>query len=633
VSIPVSTHSGNNSPFPLADFHCRALLDSLGEACVALDTNLQILFANRAYLALAAAGALPEMISSGCERACRRTLKTGAFAEAEDAHAGRVWHSRVYPAPDGVVVLIADASARKQFEEELVQSVLRDRMLLEQLPAVSWTVDRELHFTSAYGAALRHIASSDKLVDHRTSLFDFFGPGNADCLPIRMHQQALGGEHVHYTYVHEGRHYDCVLDPLRDPDGQVIGVVGLAHDVTELHEATQEQQRLQEQIFQAQKIESLGLLAGGLAHDFNNLLVGMLTAADLLLRDLPPQGEPRSLAELIKKAAEKAAHLSRQMLVYAGKGKACPRPIDLNGAVEDNLSLLRAGIPKNVVVELALTPGLLPIQADPGQLQQVVMNLVLNAAEAIGSNQGRVILRTEAVEVTSASNETRRGSDRERSFLSRPLSPGKYVALEVADTGCGMPGEVQARIFDPFFTTKSKGRGLGLSAVQGILRSHGGTIRTTSTPGLGSTFRLVWPAAPGVTGVAAVPARAPAPAGTILVIDDEAVVRSVVTRALTRVGLTVLCAASGPEGIEQLAAHNEAIALVLLDVGMPGLDGLQTLTALRQIRPGVRVILTSGSDRGDPALFLDSPPFLAKPYTVHSLLETVSRVLAEVPRS
>jgi PAS domain S-box-containing protein len=608
----------------------RSLLDSLGEACVALDPDGRVLYCNPAYAALVGvpvadllgrplAVALPEFAGSPCERACGRALETGSPQEAEGARGGRFFHYRAYPTPRGVVILVADATARRQFEEELVQCVLRDRLLLEQLPAVHWTTDRDLRFTSSCGAALRHLGLRPGEVVGRT-LYDVLGAPDGNCFPIRMHRQALAGERVRYSWAHAGRHYDTVLEPLRDHARRVAGVIGLAHDVTELQRATEEQRRLQEEVFQAQKLESLGLLAAGLAHDFNNLLVGMLTAADLLRRDLAPGSEEHSLAELIKKAGERAAGLTRQMLVYAGKGKPERRPLDLNTAVEEGLALLTAGLPGNVMVIKVLDPHLPPIAADPAQVQQIVTNLVLNAGEALGAKGGRVLLVTgvEAADGNGASSPS-------------------TVYLDVTDDGCGMAADVLRRICDPFFTTKGKGRGFGLSSVQGMVRAHGGALRATSTPGAGTTVRVLLPAAaPDTPPRSAEPSgesRRPPGGQVVLLIDDEPVVRGVITRALGRLGLQVLGAGSR-DGLELFHARRETIDLVLLDLGLPGQDARPTLAALRAARPDVRVVLTSGANPNPvPHQAGPEPPvaFLAKPYTVHALIEVVIRALADTP--
>jgi PAS domain S-box-containing protein len=325
---------------------------------------------------------------------------------------------------------------------------------------------------------------------------------DCDLFPSDLHRRALAGERVRYGPAHAGRHFAAVLEPLRDPAGRVAGVVGLAHDVTELHRATEEQRRLREQAWQAQRLESLGLLAGGLAHDFNNLLVGVLTAADLLRRDLPPGSGEHELAQIITRAAERAAGLSRQLLLYAGKGQPARRPLALNAAVEEGLALLAAAMPKSVTLVTALAPGLPPADADPGQLRQVITNLVHNAAEAVGTNPGRVRLATGVEEKDEGGRMKEEGAVPPSSFLLPPSAlAGRYVYLEVSDDGCGVAADVLARICDPFFTTKGKGRSLGLSAVQGIVRGHGGGLRVVSVPGAGTTVRVLLPAADGMASV------------------------------------------------------------------------------------------------------------------------------------
>jgi signal transduction histidine kinase len=249
------------------------------------------------------------------------------------------------------------------------------------------------------------------------------------------------------------------------------GVVLQRTDVTDHHEAAEERARLQEQMFLAQKRESLGVLAAGVAHDFNNMLSAIVSSAGLILRDLPHAEAPYESAILIKKAAERAAEVTRQMLVYAGKSIPARRPLDLSELIRDSLTLLSAAFPPRATLDVRLAERLPAVNADPGQMQQVVMNLLLNAGEAAAPVCGTVTLTTG----TASDN----GS--------------AVVYLEVADTGCGMTPEVRSRMFDPFYTTKGRGRGLGLSAVQGIVQAHGGQVQLTSEAGRGTTFRVVLP--------------------------------------------------------------------------------------------------------------------------------------------
>jgi signal transduction histidine kinase len=249
------------------------------------------------------------------------------------------------------------------------------------------------------------------------------------------------------------------------------GVVIQRTDVTDRHEAAEERAGLQEQLFLAQKRESLGVLAAGVAHDFNNMLSAIVSSVGLILRDLPPAGAPYESAILIKKAAERAAEVTRQMLVYAGKSMPARRPVDLSELIRDSLTLLSAAFPRRATLDVHLAERLPAVNADPGQMQQVVMNLLLNAGEATAPSGGTVTLTTGSYSDNGAT----------------------VVYLEVADTGCGMTPEVRSRVFDPFYTTKGRGRGLGLSAVQGIVQAHGGQLHLTSEAGRGTTFRVELP--------------------------------------------------------------------------------------------------------------------------------------------
>jgi PAS domain S-box-containing protein len=468
-------------------------LDALDEGHAALDRDLTVLYANAAL----AAGwgrtpgeligrplpeAVPAFAGSVAEQACRGVLASGRPVETQESVDGRFYDLRACPIPEGVLLRRADVTVRRQFEEELLQSALSGRLLIEQMPTVNWAVDHDLRFTLSAGAGLRALGLQPNEVVGLT-LHEYLAttdPGG-DC--IRRHREALSGATVRFTQELQGLFFDVVLEPLRDGAGRITGVIGVAHDVTELHRAVEERSRLQEQVFRAQKLESLGVLAGGVAHDFNNLLTGILSAAELLLRDLPGDSSLRQLAAVIKQAGERAADVTRQMLVYAGRGRSRRQPLDLNELVRENFPLTRAALPPTADVRQFLAPCLPPIHADPGQMQQVVMNLLLNAADALGNSPaGLIVVRTGTVDVAPSPTEN-------------GLSPGRYVFLEVQDNGCGMTAEVQARIFDPFFTTKQRGRGLGLSAVQGIIHAHQGVIRLSSTPGQGTTFRVLLPAA------------------------------------------------------------------------------------------------------------------------------------------
>jgi two-component system, cell cycle sensor histidine kinase and response regulator CckA len=404
----------------------------------------------------------------------------------------------------------------------------------------------------------------------------------------------------------------------RDAEGKPAGYLEINTDVTE-------RRKIEEQLRHTQKLESLGVLAGGVAHDFNNLLTGILGNASLALDAVKTHDPNRRPLEEVVRAAERAADLTRQLLAYAGKGQFVLRPLDLSALVREISGLVQTSIAKSVQLRLQLAPDLPVVEADPGQLQQIVMNLVINGAEAIGEAGGTVLVRTGAQTVDAQYIGT-------VSTEADQLRPGPYVMLEVHDTGCGMPPETLSRIFDPFFTTKFTGRGLGLSAVQGIVRAHHGALKVYSTPGQGTTFKVLLPAsnAPHVDAVAPF-AGDLAGAGTILIVDDEEIVRHAASNTLARYGYDAIVAADGAEALRAFRRDPGRIALVLLDLTMPVMSGEQTLRELQTIRPDVRVLLTSGYNEVEAVQrFVGKglAGFIQKPYTSLALAEKVKEALA-----
>ena len=412
--------------------------------------------------------------------------------------------------------------------------------------------------------------------------------------------------------------------PVRSPDGRLTGVGATMVETTEKKRADQERQELEKRILDAQKLESIGLLAGGIAHDFNNLLTGILGNAGLAQEMAIPGTPVAGCLEEIVKASERAAHLTKQMLAYSGKGQFFVETVDLSEQTEDVLGLVRASISKKILVKTDFTNGIPKIRADKGQLQQVVMNILVNASEAIGDKAGLMIVKTGVRELLQQEiRETLPGTE---------IEPGSYAFVEVTDTGTGMDEATKDRIFDPFFTTKFTGRGLGLAAVSGIMRSHGGTIRVKSAPGRGSTFSVYFPFV-----TEDVPASTPAKqedqksqlrlGGAVLVVDDEQIVLRTARSALERLGCRVLVAESGPAAIELFEKHAQEISLVILDLSMAGMSGLEVLPELRRIRSDVPVVISSGYSESETlGLFAGQKisGFLQKPYTPQRLLERVA---------
>jgi PAS domain S-box-containing protein len=405
--------------------------------------------------------------------------------------------------------------------------------------------------------------------------------------------------------------------PMFDEDGQPRGAVGVLSDITG-------RKRAEKRLREAQKLESLGLLAGGVAHDFNNLLVGVIGNASLAQEMLLPDHPAAELLEGVIQTGEQAAHLTRQMLAYSGKGKFRVEALNLSALISEMSGLVQPSISKKIALHLDLQEDLPPIEADRGQIQQVFMNLTLNAAEAIGSREGLITVKT-GVENVDARYVRQHAEAAE-------IQPGKYVYLEVSDNGCGMDEATKTRIFDPFFTTKFTGRGLGLAAVAGIVRGHKGVIIVKSTPGTGSCFTVLFPPAEHAAEEQPVATRAAAleGAGVVLVVDDERVVREMAKKALEHHGYTVLLADSGLAAIDVFRTYPGAIALVVLDLSMPHMSGEEALPELRKIRPAVKVVVSSGYSEAETMTLFKGQQvsgFIQKPYTVKGLAETVKDCL------
>ncbi len=413
---------------------------------------------------------------------------------------------------------------------------------------------------------------------------------------------------------------------------QALALPGLARlndelkrEIASREKAEEERRKLEDQFQQTQKLESLGVLAGGIAHDFNNLLTSILGYADLASRELSASSIAREHIEEVMTGARRAAELTNQMLAYSGKGKFVVEPVNLSDLVGGMSRLLQVSISKRCVLQNRLDPAVPAVEADAQQLRQVVMNLIINAADAIGEADGVIGVTTGAI-------------DCDRAYLSEVylddrLPEGRYVFLEVADTGCGMTAETKARIFDPFFTTKFTGRGLGLAAVLGIVRGHKGGIKVYSEPGRGTTFKVLFPA------VAAAAVRSGARAGltdgwqaggTVLVVDDEEAIRKLAVRMFQAMGFEVLTAADGREGVEVFRRHADRVRLVLLDMTMPHMSGEEAFREMRRVRADMKAVLTSGyNEQTATSQFAGKglAGFIQKPFGYDALVRVVRAVL------
>jgi two-component system cell cycle sensor histidine kinase/response regulator CckA len=422
----------------------------------------------------------------------------------------------------------------------------------------------------------------------------------------------------------------CVALVHRDEENDTATLSFVMRDLSRQKEAEAEKIEDERKLLQLQKAESLSVLAGGIAHDFNNLLTAMLGNAELARLDLNEDSPLHTPLGQIEKAAYRAAELCQQMLAYAGRAQLSFAEIDLTTLIEETTQLIHVSIGRKIDLELQLSRPLPPICAARAQIQQVVMNLALNAAEAIGDNEGSIVVRT-----------TRRafeGAELRKHFHGAALAPGSYVCMEIEDTGCGIQTEIIERIFEPFFTTKFTGHGLGLAAVMGVVKSHNGGVQVTSSVGRGSLFRVIFPAVKASAPVPPVPQTCPEDwrgSGLVLVVDDEPGVRTIVARTLESFGFTTIVAADGLEGVERFRQNLDDLRFVLLDLTMPRMDGEEAFRIMHGLKPDLPIILMSGfSEKLTLERFADTKPagFLAKPFDRKTLQARLQhRMPAEVP--
>ncbi len=403
-------------------------------------------------------------------------------------------------------------------------------------------------------------------------------------------------------------------------DGRIFGVSSI-RDVTD-------KRQLEEQLRQAQKMEAIGTLAGGIAHDFNNILGAILGYASFIKKGLPEGDSLRSDAETVERSALRGAELTRQLLAFARGGRYELKPLSVNASVKEVVQLLSRTVNKAIAIHPALEAQLPPIEGDGGQIQQLLLNLCLNACEAMPGG-GFLTVETRTICM-----------DGERAFRELGKSAGTYVLLSVTDTGRGMDSETQERIFEPFYSTKKdqpgrKHSGLGLAVVFGIVKGHDGVIRVESEVGRGTTFRIWLPARTGAV-VETPPAEAAAERGseTVLVVDDEAWLRDILERVLSSAGYKVLLASTGNEALELFRSHKQ-IDLVILDMVMPGLNGSKTFELLKREDPDVCVLISSGySEQGEAQELLASGArgFIQKPFMFQDILARVRTVLDKESR-
>ena len=502
----------------------------------------------------------------------------------------------------------------KWAEAILRESEERFRQLAENISEVFWMTDpakREMLYVSpAYETIWGRTCKS--LMERPHSFFDAIHPDDRPRVLASIQANSDTPYELEYRIVRPDCSVRWIRDrafPVRDAAGLVIRTAGVAEDVTE-------KRQLETQLRQSQKMQAIGQLAGGVAHDFNNLLSVILGHGELLAAAMPLHERLRNSVVEINLAAERAAALTGQLLAFSRRQVFEPRVLDLESVVEESRSLLRRLIGEDVYLAVIPSHGLSRVSVDPGQINQVLMNLALNARDAM-SQGGELTIATRDVDFAAATQT-----------VQPEMRPGRYVLLAVTDTGCGMAPEVQARIFEPFFSTKSDNTGLGLSVVDGIVKQNGGYLAVTSRPGLGTTFSIYLPAVEGTSeGLPPKPLSGPLTGNeTILLVEDEDPVREVTALLLESLGYEVLQVSNAKDALNLVENTRAKIDILFTDVIMPGMSGRELVEALRMRDPGLKVLFQSGYTDDmviRHGILRAEVAFLQKPFTVDALAKKI----------
>lgn len=508
-----------------------------------------------------------------------------------------------------------DITDRRRAENALLESEERFRQLAENIREVFWVADpvnhKILYVSPAYESLWGH--SCESACQSPSSWLEAIHPEDRPRVRSLVDRQMEGySTRIEYRINRPDGSTRWVVDrafPLRNEQGKVYRIVGIASDDTE-------RRRAEEAMITASRMEATATLAGGIAHDFNNLMVGVLGNAELLRGDLAYNPEACDMLEDISQAAQRAGALAQQMLAYARGGKYQPEEIQLNKIIRETLRIHQHQLPQDIELILDLEPDLPKIFVDQAQMGQAILYLCLNAEEAL-EGRGNIEISTRKVEDTSGFRQAH-----------PELPEGRFVEMNIRDTGCGIPNQLLKRIFEPFFTTKFQGRGLGLSATYGIIKNHGGKICVESQPGEGSTFKILLPACESQEPTEAASSEEPIPHGkeTLLVVDDDPTVRRVCGKGLSSLGYTVLCAQNAREAIEIAQEHPGPIELALLDMKMPGMNGDEVFPHLRSLRPEMKILISSayGEDEITRQLIEEGAcDFLMKPFRLEFLAREI----------
>lgn len=530
-----------------------------------------------------------------------------------------------------ILASVRDITERKQSELALSSSRKLLQSIINTAPIRVFWKDKDLRYLGcnlafAKDAGFEH---PDDLIGKDDFQFGWKDRADLyradDLRVITSGLAALSYEELQSTPDGKQRWLRTSKVPLHDDKGASIGVLGIYEDITRWKEAEQEKLTLEQQFQQTQKLESLGVLSGGIAHDFNNILAVIIGYCGLTKMDY--KNVEKNISE-IEKAAERAAGLCRQMLAYAGKAQLAKTQVNMFMLVSEMIAMLKSALPQNAVIKPELAPVIPFINADASQLRQIVMNLIINAAEAIGNAQGEIRVALARTKIIDG------GSDKD--YHGKLIEPGEYVCLQVADNGCGMDEETKWRIFEPFYTTKFTGRGLGMSAVLGIIKSHGGALQLESKLGQGTEFRVYLPAWTDVSAedIGLHPSDSLTSwhgCGTILLAEDEEQIRHIAKIFLEIFGFTVLEAANGKEALELYRKDPSEVTLVLTDMGMPVMDGYELFAELKKLSPELPIIVSSGFGDSDVSSRLGSDNLagtISKPYRLDQLREVLKNALA-----
>ena len=570
----------------------------------------------------------------------QETLRTGIGYELEVQALRKgepIWivsRSEVERDKDGRIIglrgTVQDITERKKVELALQEQRELLNSIIDSTPAHIFAFDQQLRCTLVNAGTAKFFDLPKDAIIGKT-LHDVFPKDLADQL-LETNRRILATGEPLFTEETVTNKVDSVPRtflsskfPLRDANGRIIGMGGVTTEITERKQVEEERRKFEIQMVQMQKLESLGVLAGGIAHDFNNLLTSILGYCDLALLKLQV-GDPGSA--YIRKAIEgsrQAAELINQMLAYSGKGNFVVEPINLSALVEEMVRILQISISKKCVIKFDLLADPPAVNVDVTQIRQVVMNLIMNASDAIGDRSGIIVVSTGVMHCDHAYLA--------ETYLDPGLPEGMYVHLEVADNGCGMSAETRGKIFDPFFTTKHSGRGLGLAAVLGIVRGHKGALKCYSELGKGTTFKLLFPATQRTARTLNEPGCPNAGwrgSGTVLLIEDEETVRAFAQDMLTELGFSVLVAADGREGVERFREHQQQIRLVLMDMTMPHLDGVEAFREIRRVDAHAKVVLMSGyNEQSATSRFTGKglAGFIRKPFSIEVLISTIQKIL------